>query len=67
MVPQLLEPHLDMIYQAGKMLAIQGGVEPTLLNEINKPIVTREKYLEIAAQYEAWARKSRGEVKQHGD
>jgi hypothetical protein len=64
MVPQLLEPHLDMIYQAGKMLAIQGGVAPTLLNEINKPIVTREKYLEIAAQYEEWARKSRGEVKQ---
>lgn len=60
MAPQLLEPHLDMIQQAGKMLAMQGRVEPTLLAEINKPIVTREKYLEIAAQYEAWARKSRG-------
>jgi len=64
MAPQLLEPHLDMIYQAGKMLATQGRVEPTLLEEINKPIVSSEKYLEIAAQYEAWARKSRGEVKQ---
>jgi multimeric flavodoxin WrbA len=59
MAPQLLEPSLDMIHQAGKMLATQGGIEPTLLEEINKPIVTREKYLEIAAQYEAWARKSR--------
>jgi multimeric flavodoxin WrbA len=59
MAPQLLEPHLDMIRQAGKMLAMQGRVEPTLLDEINRPIVTREKYLEIAAQYEAWARKSR--------
>jgi len=59
MAPQLLESHLDMIQQAGKMLAIQGRVESTLLAEINKPIVTREKYLEIAAQYEAWARKSR--------
>ena len=59
MAPQLLEPHLNMIQQAGKMLAMQGKVEPTLLDEISKPIVTREKYLEIAAQYEAWARKSR--------
>jgi hypothetical protein len=62
MAPQLLEAHLDMIQQAGKMVAIQGKVEPTLLDEINGPIVTREKYLEIAAQYEAWARKSRGEA-----
>ena len=63
MAPQLLEAHLDMIQQAGKMVAMQGMVEPTLLDEINRPIVTREKYLEIAAQYEAWARKSRGEAK----
>jgi hypothetical protein len=62
MAPQLLEAHLDMIQQAGRMLAAQGKVEPTLLDEINEPIVTREKYLEIAAQYEAWARKSRGEL-----
>ncbi len=48
-----------MIQQAGKMLAMQGRVESTLLAEINKPIVTRERYLEIAAQYEVWARKSR--------
>jgi multimeric flavodoxin WrbA len=63
MAPQLLEPHLDMIQQAGKMLARQGRVEPTLLEEINRPIVTKEKYLGIAEQYEAWARKSRGEAK----
>lgn len=59
MAPQLLEPHLDMIRQAGKMLALQGRVEPTLLDEINRPILTREKYLEISAQYEVWAKKSR--------
>jgi multimeric flavodoxin WrbA len=61
MTPQLLEPHLDMIQQAGAMLALRGMVEPTLLDEISKPIVTREKYLQMASQYEAWARKSRGE------
>lgn len=63
MAPQLLEPHLDMIQQAGKILAMRGRVEPTLLEEINRPIVTRERYLGIAEQYEAWARKSREEAK----
>jgi hypothetical protein len=58
--PQLLEPHLDRVQRAGKMLALHGTVEPTLLEEISRPIVTREQYLEISAKYEAWARKSRG-------
>jgi hypothetical protein len=62
MAPQLLEPRLDKIRQAGKMLALQGRIEPTLLEEISKPIVTVEQYLEISARYEAWARKSRGET-----
>jgi len=62
MAPQLLEPHLDMIRQAGKMLAVHGRVEQTLLDEINTPIVNQEKYLEIASHYEAWARKSRKEA-----
>jgi hypothetical protein len=44
------------------MLALQERVEPTLLEEINRPIVTREQYLEISAKYEAWARKSRGQT-----
>jgi len=59
MAPQLLEPCLEMIQQAGKMLALHEKVEPTLLEEISRPIVAREQYLEIAAKYEAWARKSR--------
>jgi hypothetical protein len=62
MAPQLLEPCLDMIQRAGKMLALHEKVEPTLLDEINKPIVSREKYLEISAKYESWARKSRGQT-----
>jgi multimeric flavodoxin WrbA len=61
MAPQLLEPHLDMIQKAGKMLAQNGKIEASLLEQINKPVVTREQYLEISAKYEAWARKSRGE------
>jgi multimeric flavodoxin WrbA len=62
MAPQLLEPRLEMIQRAGEMLALQERVEPTLLEEINRPIVTREQYLEISAKYEAWARKSRGQT-----
>ena len=62
MAPQLLDPHLDMIQRAGKMLALDGEVEPTLLEEINRPIVNVEQYLEISAKYETWARKSRGQT-----
>lgn len=59
MAPQLLEPRLDLIHRAGKMLALQGKIESTLLEEMNRPILTVEKYLEISAKYEAWAKKSR--------
>jgi len=62
MAPQLLEPRLDKIQQAGKMLALHEKVEPALLEEINKPIVTTEQYLEISKKYETWARKSRGQI-----
>jgi len=62
MAPQLLDPRLEMIQQAGKMLAQQGKVDPMLLEEINKPIVSVKQYLEISAKYEAWARKSRGQA-----
>jgi len=62
MAPQLLEPCLDRIQRAGKMLALHEKVEPALLEEMNKPMMTREQYLEISAKYEAWARKSRGQT-----
>jgi len=61
MAPQLLEPCLDRIQRAGKILALHGKIEPALLEEINRPIVTKEQYLKISEKYEAWARKSRGE------
>jgi hypothetical protein len=51
-----------MIQRAGKMLALNEKVEPTLLEEISRPIVMGEQYLEISAKYEAWARKSRGQT-----
>ncbi len=62
MAPQLLEPFPDRIQRAGKMLALHEKIEPTLLEEINRPIVTQGQYLEISGKYEAWARKSRGEA-----
>jgi multimeric flavodoxin WrbA len=62
MAPQLLEPCLDKIQQAGKMLALHEKIDPTLLEEMSRPIVTRDHYLEISKKYEAWARNSRGET-----
>ncbi len=62
MALQLLEPCLAKIQQAGKMLAIDEKIEPTLLEEISRPILTVQEYLEISAKYEAWAKKSRGQT-----
>jgi multimeric flavodoxin WrbA len=62
MAPQLLEPCLNKIQRVGKVLALHEKVEATLLEEINRPLVTREQYLEISAKYEAWARKSRSQT-----
>lgn len=62
MAPQLLDPCLDQIQQVGKRLALDGAVDHKFLEGVSKPIMTREQYLEISAQYEAWARKSRGQT-----
>ncbi len=61
MAPQFLEPCLVKIQRAGKMLALDGKIEPNFLEEISRPILTTEQYLEISAKYEAWARKSRAQ------
>jgi len=44
------------------MLALNQKLEPTLLEEISRPIVTGEQYREISAKYEVWARKSRSQT-----
>jgi multimeric flavodoxin WrbA len=62
MAPQLLEPCLERVQQAGKMLALHEKIEPPLLEELSRPLMTQEQYLEISAKYEAWARKSRGQA-----
>lgn len=56
----LLEPRLALIRQAGDELGRTGEVAPTLLDAINKPILTCKQYLEISSRYEDWARKHRG-------
>lgn len=66
MAPHLLEPRLAMIQQAGKTLAVEGKIGPALLEGINEPLVAMDQYLEIAAKYEAWAKKSRQQGKQPG-
>jgi multimeric flavodoxin WrbA len=62
MAPQLLDPCLEKIQRAGKMLALQGKIEPVVLEEISRPLMTGEQYLEISKRYEAWAKKSRGQT-----
>lgn len=61
MEPQLLAPRLERIREAGHRLALSGKIEASLLEEINRPIVSVDQYLELSKRYEAWARKIRGD------
>ncbi len=61
MEPQLLEPCLEKIREAGHQIVLYGKIDASFLEEINTPIVSVDQYLEISKKYEAWARKSRGD------
>lgn len=58
MEPAALEPHLDLLTRAGQELAADQAVSDDLAKAINTPPLSVERYLELAARYEAWAKKS---------
>jgi multimeric flavodoxin WrbA len=60
MEPALLEPRLDLVCRAGEELGRTGAVTPALLEKINGPVVSKEEYLRLAGEYEAWCRKRLG-------
>lgn len=57
MEPQRLEPHLELLTQAGLHLARQGQIPLPLLLAINRPPLSVDEYLEIGQRYEAACRK----------
>ena len=60
--PARLEGHLEMVEEAGRLLAARGTVDISLLERINTPPLTRGEYLKISSNYEDWCRKHRNLV-----
>jgi len=56
-----LDNHLALLRQAGEQMAAQGKVNPALAADINRPPLSTDQYLELAAKYEAWCSKNRQE------
>jgi len=56
MAPQVLEPHLELITQAGLELAQEGRVRPATLADVSRPPMSVDRFMELAARYEDWCR-----------
>ena len=56
MEPELLDHHLSLLEEAGKILGQTGSIPGTLLQELNTPPVDVDRYLHVAARYEGWCR-----------
>ncbi|MBI5522205.1 MAG: flavodoxin family protein [Desulfarculus sp.] len=52
MEPHRLEPHLELLSQAGGLLARGGAIPLPLLMAINRPPLSVDEYLEIGRRYE---------------
>jgi putative NADPH-quinone reductase len=67
MDPGALEPHLELITQAGRELAAQGRVNPVTLAAVNRPPLSVDRYCQLAARYEAWCQKQHAKAREKGD
>jgi len=56
MEPELLDRHLSLLEEAGRMLGTTGCIPDNLLQDLNTPPVNVDQYLKIAAEYEEWCR-----------
>jgi hypothetical protein len=61
--PDKLTPHLALIEELGRKLALTDGIDGGLMKKINTPPVTVSEYLEIAASYEQWCSEHIGKPK----
>lgn len=57
MEPSVLEPHLGHLEEAGRQLATAGRLHPYLLASINRPPLSRDRYLELCQAYEQACRR----------
>ncbi|OPY88560.1 MAG: NADPH-dependent FMN reductase [Syntrophus sp. PtaU1.Bin208] len=56
MEPELLDRHLSLLEEAGRVLAGTGSIPESLLRELNTPPLDVERYLQVATKYEDWCR-----------
>jgi hypothetical protein len=54
--PQLLDRHLSLLEEAGRVLGTTGSIPENLLQELNTPPFDVDRYLKVAAKYEEWCR-----------
>ncbi len=64
MEPAALAPRLDQLRRAGRRLATGETPPPALRAAINRPLFGRDRYLALAARYEAWCRRSQARHRQ---
>jgi hypothetical protein len=58
--PDRLSYHLQLIEEAGKIIASGRRIPAELLGKLNTPPVNLDEYLTLSAKYEAWCRKQLG-------
>jgi multimeric flavodoxin WrbA len=61
MEPERLDPHLALIEDLGRNLALTERIDRDMLARINTPPVGVDEYLGIAAAYESWCREHIGQ------
>jgi len=64
MAPEVLDPHLALITQAGRDLAQEGRVRLVTLAAIQRPPLSVDRFLELAGRYEDWCRKQHAKLAQ---
>ncbi|MFH0974367.1 MAG: flavodoxin family protein [Spirochaetota bacterium] len=57
MEPSVMEGHLALLKEAGRMLGKTGSISGELLNVLNTPPLNTDQYLAIAKKYEEWISK----------
>jgi multimeric flavodoxin WrbA len=60
--PDKLSHHLQLIEEAGKIVASGSRISADLLGKLNTPPIDVDEYLTLSAKYEAWCRKQLGRV-----
>jgi len=55
--PDRLSHHLQLIEEAGKLIASGSGIPAELLGKLNTPPIDVDEYLTLSAKYETWCRK----------